>query len=386
MNLIFLYVISMDEFLEDFEWLYKGLNTRFLADKQFEWIPSNWLEYFQCLSTDNFKELNDAPSDLKKFIEIAKELSILKDYSSINISNENKIIHEISYGKNIKSKKLSEILNMAELISRYVNEYNITRVVDVGCGVGYLLRSILLFSPNLECVGIECDEILCQKAKEKCSDINIIKLKLNSLCDQTLIRDIFSPPNHTTAIISLHGCGDLQLTIINLYLSLDRKINPLLVTVGCCYHKMKNYNENLTKGIKWNTTALRLACQERISKFMLLSNEDHEKHIENFLNRAKLECIYDFIGVKRENLSRSVARKIKFNEIKNFDNIKKVFNITDNMSNLNKDIFNDKLKKIDNLALNARCFIEPFTKLKNLIKNALVWYGYWWNISQISIF
>lgn len=134
---------------------------------------------------------------------------------------------------------------------------------------------------------------------------------------------------------------------------------------------MKNYNENLTKGIKWNTTALRLACQERISKFMLLSNEDHEKHIENFLNRAKLECIYDFIGVKRENLSRSVARKIKFNEIKNFDNIKKVFNITDNMSNLNKDIFNDKLKKIDNLALNARCFIEPFTMLQYYMQAVL---------------
>ncbi|CEF64088.1 Methyltransferase domain-containing protein [Strongyloides ratti] len=361
----------MDEFLEEFEWLYKGLNTRFLADRQFEWIPSNWLNYFESLPFDSVKELNNAPSDLKKFIEKAKNLSILKDYSSINISKENEILHSTTYGKNIKSKKLSEILNMADLISKYCKEYNITRIVDVGCGVGYLLRSILLFCPNIKCVGVECDEILCQKAKEKCIDIDIIKMKLNSSCDQNLIRDIFSLSNHTTAIISLHGCGDLQRTIIDLFLSLDRKTNPLLVTVGCCYHKIKNYNENLTKHVKWSVTSLRLACQERISKFMLLSNEDHEKHIRNFLDRAKLECLYDFIDVKRENIPRNVARKIKFNEIKNFYDINNIFNINYNMNTHKKDIFYDKLEEINKLAEKSKCFIEPFTMLQYYMQAVL---------------
>uniref|UniRef100_A0A0N5B6K7 Methyltranfer_dom domain-containing protein n=1 Tax=Strongyloides papillosus TaxID=174720 RepID=A0A0N5B6K7_STREA len=362
----------MDNFLDEFEWLYKGLNTRFLADRQYEWIPQIWIDYFENIDFVDCKQLKNAPDDLIKFIERTKELSVLKDYSSIKISKENEKLYTTIYGKNVKNKKLSEILGMGELISRYCEKYNITRVVDVGCGVGYLLRSILLYSPNLECIGVECDEILCQKAREKSSNINIIRLRLNSECDKNVLKDIFSPPNHSTAIICLHGCGDLQKTIIDLYLSLNEDFNPLLITVGCCYHKMKNYDENLTKYIKWNTTALRLACQERISKFMHFSAEDHTKHVGNFLERAKLECLYDFIGVKREDMSRNFARKLKYEDLKNLDDVKNLFkNVDIIVNNIDKESYDEKLREIDGVSERVKHLIEPFTMLQYYMQAVL---------------
>uniref|UniRef100_A0A0N4ZYU3 Methyltranfer_dom domain-containing protein n=1 Tax=Parastrongyloides trichosuri TaxID=131310 RepID=A0A0N4ZYU3_PARTI len=361
----------MDNFLEKYEWLYKGLNTRFLADKQHEWIPMEWLEYFNDLPFSDYDKLNGASKDLKIFIENAKKFSLLKDNSCIEVDEEKKMLHKSIFNKGIKEKKASEILDMAYLVSTYCKKYNITRVVDVGCGVGHLLRSISLFSPELKCIGVECDEVLCSKVKEKSKDIEVFKLKLDSSCNKDILQEIFSPPEFSTVILSLHGCGDLQKTIIDIYLSLDKDKNPLLITIGCCYHKMKVFNENLTENIKWTPTSLRLACQERISRFFTFSNDDHRRHIESFLNRAKLECLYDFIGIDRHDLSRSDARRIKFDEIKSIDDIKKSIKNIDKISDIDKNIFNDKLIEIYKSGENIKHYIEPFTMLQYYMQAVL---------------
>jgi hypothetical protein len=53
-----------------------------------------------------------------------------------------------------------------------------------------------------------------------------------TVCLRTLVQ-------HRTAVVSLHGCGDLQPILLQEFArSPNTNEWPVLVSIGCCYHKM----------------------------------------------------------------------------------------------------------------------------------------------------
>lgn len=53
----------------------------------------------------------------------------------------------------------------AEFISAYLNyiELPVQRILDIGCGMGRLLRALQRCFPKAQCVGVEYSEYLCQR-------------------------------------------------------------------------------------------------------------------------------------------------------------------------------------------------------------------------------
>ena len=54
-----------------------------------------------------------------------------------------------------------------------------------------------------------------------------------------------------SAIVSLHGCGDLQTILLKLFTRLKKERVPLIFVVSCCYHKMSGIGDNLGFAFFW---------------------------------------------------------------------------------------------------------------------------------------
>uniref|UniRef100_A0A914D4Y8 Methyltransferase domain-containing protein n=1 Tax=Acrobeloides nanus TaxID=290746 RepID=A0A914D4Y8_9BILA len=149
--------------------------------------------------------------------------------------------------------------------------------------------------------------------------VHFENLRISETTDLCELKKIFSVEDKRTAVISLHGCGNLQPRILRLFVQLLPETSPVLLTLGCCYHKM-TINENWIMSNTIRTTAkelanlpigaFRLACQERMTKWTQLSVKEHEIHKKAFLNRAIVECIYERIGYKDYVDTRRVNRRL----------------------------------------------------------------------------
>lgn len=106
------------------------------------------------------------------------------------------------------------------------------------------------------------------------------------------------------ALLSLHGCGDLQKVLLQIKVSIDVSIMPLLFTFGCCYHKRKNDTENgwaisrrmqaklKEANLRLEIPALRLACDRGIIQWSLQAIEQFETHKNAVFNRAVIETVF----------------------------------------------------------------------------------------------
>ncbi|KAH7693114.1 protein RRNAD1-like protein, partial [Aphelenchoides avenae] len=222
-------------FLKQNAFLYDFINNRFLADRHYERIPNDWLSYMAALS---YAELNvlpalegtsaqNCPKSLKGFFAMSSELSILQD----NLDHAEATTSQAGIG----AKKQHELQAFVPIIRRECARLGITRIIDIGCGLGHLLGA--LNDGKMELVGIESQAGLRQKGERKYDGVKIVQMELSDGTPIDELRAVLSSEKHRTAIVSLHGCGDLQCIILRAFASLSSNANPLLLTVGCCYHK-----------------------------------------------------------------------------------------------------------------------------------------------------
>ncbi|VBB28626.1 unnamed protein product [Acanthocheilonema viteae] len=212
-------------------------------------------------------------------------------------------------------KKRHEVENFTALLIIYCKLYGINRIIDVGCG-GHLVSQL---SQYCKVVGIDCNEKFCQRARKSCTYAKIICLtvKCDGTDDQKLL-EFFSGDEHDrTAIVSLHGCGDLQPTLLRHFSKLDHNRVPLIFTIPCCYHKMSNLKKKIFHWIMSDEVKKRSVSREVLPVSALSwpsSEKDRERHTRNFINRALLECLYD----KRKDLPSFPCRKLNchFEDVK----------------------------------------------------------------------
>ncbi|CAH8535661.1 unnamed protein product [Schistosoma turkestanicum] len=231
------------------------------------------------------------------------------------------------------------------------------KIVDIGAGLGYLsnylgYRLILttdcdnhpLITPQI--ISIECDLSLHSKALTNLSQYNsmfqvkslssIVKRILfhvestNLQLLQTRLQQFISSSNYL--LIGLHCCGDLSLSIIELFQQ-DCLAQCLLI-IGCCYHKItiekfptSNYLREAMLKCDINfidkcisPATLRLACQHSPLTWFKWTEIDASKHRIRVLARI----ILDFIFIKYDNLSTAFERYKRLDPVIHCDMIKKL--------------------------------------------------------------
>ncbi|KAG5893231.1 hypothetical protein JTB14_013393 [Gonioctena quinquepunctata] len=310
------------DFLKKYQWLYNYSNTHVLVNKIFANIPADWSECFKKLSNEELNNLptnglkDDVPETLKLFLNTIEslkpgELSKFQD----DVRNADGFPHNCG----LSEKKLHEISLLAPAIHEICESKDVSFVIDIGSGLGYLSHHLYeRYKYNV--LGIECSKNyieLAYKNQEKFhpsskNQVNFVEhfideesvSKITELADQKFgqlgIR--------SCCIVGLHACADLSITILDLFSKLE--FAKCMAIMPCCYHRIKLIKEGEEGEYFENFPAskvlmqlfleneaqkflkrpfLRLACQQTIGSFTKMTKDEHDKHSRDFMFRAILQ-------------------------------------------------------------------------------------------------
>lgn len=298
------YLEDLVSFLHSVSWMFDTINTQYIIE---DVITKNkeFLETLNQIDLSNLPELESPqkihPEWLQEFIKQVNRFRI----SFETISAESWKSKPV---KRVSIKKQYEIENVAKVIQSVCGD-EVTQLVDFGSGLGYLGHH-LFEKFGYSVLGLECSVDRVEKAverQEKFHPKSIGKVKhaqhYISLNSKEFILSQLEDDTSPLAIFGLHGCGDLTITAIKLFLNMSRVRK--LIFMPCCYHKMSG-NESefkyfpLSDELKsisknfppfMNRPFLRLAGQQSPKKWQEMSESDHWIHGKNMFERSLVEAL-----------------------------------------------------------------------------------------------
>lgn len=204
--------------------------------------PSEWLEdlanlsHHQLWQLDSHKAMAPLKSSLSSFLRELHQACRLPKL--ISQSRPCKINHKSLWG--IKAKKVHELQQIDSLFKEYKIETD--HLIDIGSGQGHLAR-VLSEGQNLK-------KITCLEANSHFITLGRKNLrKSHSASPITFQECFFNDPQlldpllegvHSPLLMGLHTCGGLAVKVLA---SLGRHKNLRVLSLGCCYHKLKNESE-----------------------------------------------------------------------------------------------------------------------------------------------
>ena len=135
------------EFLHKYSWIHDYKVTRLLADDVLGSIPSDWRVFLLKISINEFNNIflgdgdsQEFPTDLlpasvKEFVRDRKQV-----LQSSVVEERELDGSKLSWcqKRGVKAKKEHEVVNLASLVAEQCQAAGVGRVVDIGCGLGYL--------------------------------------------------------------------------------------------------------------------------------------------------------------------------------------------------------------------------------------------------------
>jgi len=301
---------EMVKFLTKYSWIYDFKVTNILSDNVLEQIPLEWLTFLKSLTIQQFNDIfyseesqAGLPKEVAQFIESYRQIKVSFQQcplSSSPLSNIQK--------RGIKVKKEHEIVNFANFIEERCLAGDMTNIVDVGSGLGYLGEE--LTRRGFEVLGVEGSEGHSERAEKRKNlgnshSFDTVHLKIDGTresCDK-----LTKLVKKGSCLVGLHCCGDLTPLLVDIFLK--TQIFSSLMLVSCCYHKMSpspskpgferfplspqvvSAVKNSKKPRVFNGYMLRLGAQETCKRWLATGMEDHRKHMNNVGFRAVLEKV-----------------------------------------------------------------------------------------------
>ncbi|KAJ3156608.1 hypothetical protein HDU89_004390 [Geranomyces variabilis] len=266
-------------------------------------FPAEWrmlkddpsVTYDDLLHLASFGTLKDDwPESLKQFVALSRAMALPRDAVPLQgLPVPSGLDNKISYG--MSPKKKHEVQLLAALIDHLASQSNITNIMDIGAGQGYL-DACLAYTYQHTVIGVDDDEIQTCGAKRRSELIEKIfsssknrgkavgkVFHINRRVGsgesfETLLREaeagmaqgavekpvgrhaqalaelpFTSPPppppppkappanappsnpHSSWLLCGLHACGDLSPALMRHFLNSDAKV---LASVGCCYNHL----------------------------------------------------------------------------------------------------------------------------------------------------
>ncbi|GLV44671.1 uncharacterized protein CBL_20582 [Carabus blaptoides fortunei] len=304
-------------------------NTHVLVNHLLDHIPSEWHTHLDNITNDELNALpfgyikDEWPASLKTFIQTIESL---KSERSI----PNAAVHGLNlpqdFFKGLSVKKRHEIIRLAPVIHTKCSEHNISVIIDIGAGLGYLPQ--LLFEKyGYNVLAIEADATKVETAIKRQhllynSSLNHVKYVQHFVDEEsaeflqnTLAQLTMIDSSSSVCLVGLHACADLTVTLLRLFSNMIGVHQALVMP--CCYHRLRRVpgdtiielfanfpvSNSLRKlydsvdGGKFLTSAfLRLACQNTAAKWRGMSPEDHTRHSTAAMRRAILQKVTEEVG------------------------------------------------------------------------------------------
>jgi Methyltransferase domain len=134
-------------------------------------------------------------------------------------------------------KKQYEIGKLAPVAARFYLDHRISRVIDIGGGVGFLAQT-LANQYDMEVLSVDMDPVLQQTGRERHAK-NFRRRQVQFLTRKVDVNDesFNSLLRPTDMSMGLHTCGNLANDQIR-FTTKNRLAG--LMNFGCCYHKLEN--------------------------------------------------------------------------------------------------------------------------------------------------
>lgn len=361
------YLEQLVEFLYSVKWMFCFLNTQYItADTDNDIITENrkFIEALSFLDLNNFPELksleNKHDGELQKLIKNVNEFKI--EFDTVLTDN-----WKSTPVKKISVKKQYEIENVSVVINRVLQgEHNNCSVVDFGCGLGYI--GLHLFEKfGYKSLGLEGCEDRVEKAKERqqkyhSSSTGAVKFVQHFITENSeeFILSQVNDDASSLAIFGLHGCGDLTVTAMKLFLHMSRVTK--LIFMPCCYHKMSLKSKDRADGFNLfplsnelknilqkyptflNRPFLRLAGQQSPAKWKDMTSAEHWIHGKNMFERALVEALIS------EDETTKRINNISFPENRvTYEDIKFKYQLLEKSSGTSKEWTNRHRQRFDEL-------------------------------------
>uniref|UniRef100_A0AC35FZU4 Methyltransferase domain-containing protein n=1 Tax=Panagrolaimus sp. PS1159 TaxID=55785 RepID=A0AC35FZU4_9BILA len=303
-------------------------------------------------------------SKLANFFEKTQKLSILKPFPTV--------LNNVEIPKHLflkmKNKKEYEIKQLLSVFLKECEKIGVKTVIDIGCGKGNFIKILQYF--GMKCIGIEANSEFCKAAKEANHAMIFNEfVTVNSIPKIRDIIDVHGP----AALISLHGCGNLQKVLLHIKVSITTNKLPLLFTLGCCYHKRTNSSGTnewaISETIKTKlkdasinlpTSALRLGCDRGLLHWTKQSPEQFEAHKNAVFNRAVIETIFP----EETSIQRNTNRNLKGDLISTICDKHNIL-ITE------REAKEEELRKAFEKYSNFKNGIQPFSMLQSGIQASM---------------
>lgn len=176
----------------------------------------------------------------------------------------------------MKTKKIAEVSRAAAYVHDICASRNVTRVIDMGSGQGYLSNSLAYLFPHLQVLSIDGSESQILGSKAFSASLGIPESRLKHIVHwidglqalATVIQDWAG--GEKCMLVGLHACGSLSEHMLK-YFTTVPCIDSLAV-VGCCFNHIVPRSPQFPEGfpissslrqksVVLSPTALMAACQ-----------------------------------------------------------------------------------------------------------------------------
>ncbi|KAH7001245.1 methyltransferase domain-containing protein [Ilyonectria destructans] len=176
----------------------------------------------------------------------------------------------------MNTKKIAEVSTAAAYIGNVCQANNITHVIDMGSGQGYLSNSLVFLFPSLRVLAIDGSESQIAGSKAFAASLGISEDRLSHLVryidgDASLIVEMEAwARGEKCMLVGLHACGQLSEHMLR-YFATAPSITSL-GAVGCCYNHIIPHSVTCPDGfpisarlrsmdVTLSPTALMTGCQ-----------------------------------------------------------------------------------------------------------------------------
>ena len=135
------------EFLHKYSWIHDYKVTRLLADDVLGSIPTDWRVFLLKISINEFNNIFLGAKDSQEFPTDLIPESVKQFVRDRNYVLQSSVVEERKWDgsklpwcqkRGVKAKKEHEVVNLASLVVEQCQAAEVGRVVDIGCGLGYL--------------------------------------------------------------------------------------------------------------------------------------------------------------------------------------------------------------------------------------------------------
>lgn len=251
-------------------------------------LIKDWVEELQSKNHVELSQVEktlDLSSKFSGFNDLLSQIKTIIDFPKIQMNEELVLISQ-----RIKRKKEHEIKQIKSLLK----DQDQFEFLDFGGGTGHLCEN-LIHNKNRFGFSIDLDSSFQESGKlriENNNPENLNKMEfLNLEFGENSIPEL-TQRYSKQVVLGLHACGDLTPDILSYF---ENSQSDLLISVGCCYHKLTTkFNLSRKATLNFTPNAFNLAARS----FAPMNTEDLKLKIKVRFYRYLLHCYLYELGHK----------------------------------------------------------------------------------------